>query len=440
VGAFAISEQARSRAFVELLAGGKIRLKNPDEARRYAQIVRRQTEIDVLVEANGLSRSIAESIHKTDRDLEMRAETPPAAPISLEFESLTSVATARLDDVTAFLGKEAALLAFFVGEKETSTFLVQDGTVQAWNHPVGREALRALVEAVRLDIEQGASAESRDTSRAELDVLTARIYRELLEPAFAGLTKSVVYIAPHGPLHYLPLSAVSDGRSHLVDRYTLLTTPSATALTYLTKKQGSTSATTLVLANPDLGDRRYDLPNAEREGAAIQKSRTDTTVFSGAEASETRLREWAPKTGVLHIAAHASLDVRHPLESAILLAADGTHDGRLTAGEVFGLSLPSSLVVLSACQTGLGAIASGDELIGLTRAFMYAGAPSVIATLWRIEDESTATLMTEFYERIKTESVANALRAAQLAVRNRYPHPFYWAAFGVYGLDRVVKP
>jgi CHAT domain-containing protein len=292
------------------------------------------------------------------------------------------------------------------------------------------------VEQIRAAVGKGAAASSGLAARAELDALTANLYRDLLAPAFARLTKRIVYVAPHGPLHYLPFAAISDGREHLIDRYTLLTTPSGTVLTYLAKKQKTAPATTVVLANPDVGDRALDLPYAEREGAIVQARRAGTILFSRSDATKGRLREWAPKSGVLHVAAHARLDVRRPLQSAVLLAPGEGHEGRLTAGEVFGLTLPSTLVVLSACETGLGSLASGDELIGLTRAFMYAGAPQVVATLWRISDESTAELMDEFYGQLRTQPPAQALRAAQLRLRTRYPDPFYWAAFSVFGHAR----
>ena len=102
----------------------------------------------------------------------------------------------------------------------------------------------------------------------------------------------------------------------------------------------------------------------------------------------------------------------------------------------FGLTLPGSLVVLSACETGRGKLAAGDELIGLTRAFMYAGAPQLLATLWQVDDKASSLLMDEFYRELATRPPADALRLAQTKVRTTYPHPFYWAAFTTYGLYR----
>jgi CHAT domain-containing protein len=241
---------------------------------------------------------------------------------------------------------------------------------------------------------------------------------------------------PHGPLHYLPFAAIHDGSKYLVDRFTLLTIPSGTVLTYLEKKPITTKGATVVFANPDLGDPRMDLPFAEREGTAIQTRRPDTVLLKRSAAMEARARKLAPGASLLHFASHATFDADRPLNSAVMLAPGEGDDGALTAGEIFGLRLPGSLVVLSGCETGMGKVASGDELIGLTRAFMYAGAPQLVATLWQVEDEATALLMEEFYKGMPEKPAAEALRQAQMSIRSRYPHPFYWAAFTTFGHHR----
>jgi CHAT domain-containing protein len=118
-----------------------------------------------------------------------------------------------------------------------------------------------------------------------------------------------------------------------------------------------------------------------------------------------------------------------------LLAPDETHDGSLTVQDVYGLDLArADLVVLSACETQLGAQSRGDELVGLTRAFVYAGAPTVIASLWSVNDQATAVLMAAFYRHLREgRSKAQALQAAQSETRALYPHPYYWAAFVLTG-------
>ena len=117
---------------------------------------------------------------------------------------------------------------------------------------------------------------------------------------------------------------------------------------------------------------------------------------------------------ILHFAAHTELKQDDPLSSAVLLAKSGDDNGRLEVRDIFGLDLKTSLVVLSGCETALGRLSSGDELVGLTRAFIYAGTPSVVASLWKVDDASTASLMSSFYKNLKTKSKVESLRQAQL--------------------------
>jgi CHAT domain-containing protein len=132
---------------------------------------------------------------------------------------------------------------------------------------------------------------------------------------------------------------------------------------------------------------------------------------------------------MLHFAVHAELNEEDPMSSALLLAGDGKDDGRLKVGEIFSLNLKAGMVVLSACETGLGKLNSGDEMVGLTRAFIYAGTPSVVTTLWKVNDRSSYELMREFYQRLKTVKKSEALRQAQLKTMKEFPEPFYWAAY-----------
>jgi CHAT domain-containing protein len=327
-------------------------------------------------------------------------------------------------------------LSFFVGDEKTTVMVLQDGQVSGWVKPLGRAALVERVGELRRLIEAPDQKKTKEGDIKEIERLGQALYRDLLEDAAKAIKKPVVYVVPHGPLHYLPFAAIHDGAKYMVDRFTLLTIPSGTVLTYLEKKQSADKGATVVFANPDLGDPRMDLPFAEREGTTIQARRPETVLLKRNGAMEARARKLAPGASLLHFAAHSTFDADRPLNSAVMLASGEGDDGALTAGEIFGLRLPGSLVVLSGCETGMGKVASGDELIGLTRAFMYAGAPQLVATLWEVEDEATALLMEEFYKGMPAKPAAEALRQAQVSIRSRYPHPFYWAAFTTFGHHR----
>ena len=176
----------------------------------------------------------------------------------------------------------------------------------------------------------------------------------------------------------------------------------------------SQSGKVLALGNPDLNDPKMNLEFAEIEAKEIKGLYPQSTVFLKKEATEERAKSLSPQNDIIHFASHAELNEDDPLASAIRLAKSDKEDGRLEVREIFGMDLKASLVVLSACETGLGKLSSGDELVGLTRAFIYAGTPSVVASLWNVEDSSTAQLMASFYKNLKTMTKVEALRQAQL--------------------------
>jgi len=437
-------ERARSRAFVDLLAGSRLHLGNAADTNRYQAAIQKQAEIEMLVQEGRVPREVVTEIHDTLRGIKTvkddtkitstAVKNDAKTATTAEFDSLAAVQTATIAAVQSVAGREAAILAFFVSEEKTTLMLLQDGRLTAWVKPVGRERLTQQVQQFRSLLEgpgkQGAAA------LQEIHARGRELYRDLMAPPAGLLNKPVLYILPHGPLHYLPFAALYDGTGYVMDRVTLLTVPSATVLTYLEKKPRARQGPTVVFANPDLGDTRFDLPYADQEGTAIHMRVPSAILLRRNDATETQARRRALDAKVLHFAAHATFKQDRPLDSAVMLAPGGGQDGALTAGEIFGLTLPGSLVVLSACETGRGKLAAGDELIGLTRAFMYAGAPQLLATLWQVDDKASSLLMDEFYRELVNRPPADALRLAQTNVRATYPHPFYWAAFTTYGLYR----
>jgi CHAT domain-containing protein len=160
------------------------------------------------------------------------------------------------------------------------------------------------------------------------------------------------------------------------------------------------------------------------------------SVLVRGEATEDRAKSLAGGARLLHFATHGELNESDPLASGLLLAPGGGDDGRLEVREIFGLDLQAQLVVLSACETGLGQLSTGDELIGLQRAFLYAGTPAVVTTLWKVDDRASFVLMREFYGRLAKADPARALQEAQRAALKEFPHPFAWAAFGLTGVGR----
>jgi CHAT domain-containing protein len=184
-----------------------------------------------------------------------------------------------------------------------------------------------------------------------------------------------------------------------------------------------------------LGLEDPSIPHVTEEVRGIGRSLERAQVLTGPAASSEQLRARGGESSMIHIAAHGLFRADNPLFSALRLA-----DGWLTVNEIYQLELGGSLVTLSSCETGVGQVATGDELIGLSRAFFHAGAPALVVSLWKVSDASTTELMQSFYENLRaSESVAAALQGAQRDTMARFPHPYHWAAFQVTG-NGQLKP
>jgi CHAT domain-containing protein len=202
-------------------------------------------------------------------------------------------------------------------------------------------------------------------------------------------------------------------------------------LRYLFAKRNPNQQRLLALGNPD-----GSLPATENEAQAVAQLYGVKPLLRK-QATESQLYAQAGKIDLLHLAAHGIYDPFNPLFTRLELAPDAQHDGHLEVHEVYGLNLAhANLVVLSACDTGQGSLSNGDEIVGLAQAFLYAGAPAIVTTLWPIDDGASAVLMASFYRHVRSNgSAAEALRAAQLEVltKEQWRSPYYWAAFGLSG-------
>jgi CHAT domain-containing protein len=199
----------------------------------------------------------------------------------------------------------------------------------------------------------------------------------------------------------------------------------------------------LALGNPIISEPLPSLQFSEQEVKAIT-SLYGTNALTGSAATETAVRTQAADKSILHLAVHGEYNLYNPLFSTLYLASDSTNDGRLEVNEIYELDLTKStnLVVLSACQTQIGSISAGDEIVSLNRAFIYSGTPTVIASLWNVDDKATAILMEKFYANLKAEmGKAEALQQAQIDTRKQYPNPYYWASFVLTGdPGKVASP
>jgi CHAT domain-containing protein len=325
---------------------------------------------------------------------------------------------------------EALVLFGFPGERGVALVVTAE---EARSVRLPRaEVIDALAQAL------GADSPGDDTTEA-----TRRLEGTVVSPLALPATARRVFVSPDGPLSLVPFSLLLPGRE-------VVYIPSATTRRLLLTERERTGEGILALGDPDYETDGAGANRLARTAAGIgfpplpgtreEAIEVGDVVLLGAEASEAGLRfalSRRPRWRAVHLACHGVVDPRHPLLSALALTPVGGDDGFLTALEVFGLRVPSDLTVLSACRTGKGKQFRAEGLVGFVRAFLYAGTPRVIVSLWNGDDRSSHALMTEFHRLWKGGlSTAGALRVAQEKVRAvpEWSHPYYWAGWSLWGL------
>lgn len=419
--AFDTVEHAKSRALVDMLASKSdffVREADPQQLRRSLEQINALEAAAVEKDAP----SSADTALKVRGLSTVRQQLHQQAP---ELASLVSVGSTPLSHIIELLPTDTALVEYYRGSKELLGFVLKSGQIEVFK--LEAAGLEGDIQALRGAIEQ---------MQGDAWVQVAsRLYSRLWQTLEKSLADSRrILLVAHGVLHYLPFATLRapDGQL-LVDRHSLHFLPSASVLKYLPRRSVAAQAALLALGNPDLGDSRQDLKFAGEEAEAVSKLFADGRVMLRKAASETNLRNSGSAFRRLHIASHGRFRADAPLDSGLYLASDEANDGLLTVGELYSISLPADLVTLSACETGLGKIVNGDDVVGLSRGFLYAGARSIVASLWSVDDHATSDLMQNFYQKLAAADKVEALRQAQLNTRRMYPHPFFWAAFQLMG-------
>ena len=321
---------------------------------------------------------------------------------------------------------------------------------------IGKEFDEAVALVLRPDGERivslgaaselASACEALDATDPDADPTAAlgTLRRLLVESLKLEAGVKQVLLSPEGPLCYVPFGALFD--------QAVAMTPSGTTHVVLVDEGRAKGEGILALGEPDyagvsegaqaiyVGGRTLSpLPATRKEVETV-----GTTTLLGAQASEAGFEATlatAKRWRAVHFACHGLVDIDRPMLSSLALSRAGEDDGFLTALEILHTRIPADLAVLSACETGKGKIVLGEGIVGLTRAFMFAGAPRVICSLWKVDDEATQALMIKFYElwnpkEGKGLGAAEALQQAQAFVRSqeKWKHPYYWAAWVLWGL------
>jgi len=434
--ALEVSEQARARAFLDLMNAREVAEVRTVTDRRPVE-TGHVASVRPAVDTPGPVRG---ALAGTTEAIAARVAEP------IDITSPVSVTAASYEVLQREAGRlRTTLVSYWVSEEATHIWLATPaGQLVSHTTRVARAELARHVKALwaGLDVaslpETSLRSDGEDpAAAARAPISTRRAARELyrwliepLEPHLPRVTGARLTIVPHGPLNRLSFAALVDGRNrYLVERFTTHYSPSASLLevTGTMRRPGPRRIPSpmLLVANParmtdGAGHQLPELPGAAAEVQAIVRTLggRGATVLDGAAAGEDAVVAALAGKRTVHFATHGVVRDDEPLESFLALAsaapaAAEDSNGRLSAHEIYRSRLDADLVVLSACRSGTGDV-GGEGIAGLTRAFFYAGTPSVVATLWDVVDGPPARLLPDFYRELNTTDKATALRRAQL--------------------------
>ncbi len=345
-----------------------------------------------------------------------------------EFGSLQTASTLDLEAIRAMVPEGAMILEFF--EARDTVFCCCLGRETLEVKPlttmtlVREQQQRLSFQLAKFRLGSDYTERFADTLLSATRTHLRALHEELIAPLEPQLAAEHLIVIPHGSMHYLPFHAFLGDGGYLIDRFSLSYAPSANVYALCAAKLAAPGTSSLVLGVPTPG-----APGIREEVEAIAEVLPDAALYLGEEATEARLRDQGAGARLIHIATHGFYRQDNPMFSAIQLG-----DSRLTLFDLYRLRLDAQMVVLSGCGTGLNVVEGGDELIGLSRGLLYAGARSAVMSLWDVADESTVSFMRGFYGSLLGGlAPARALREAMISIRESHPHPFFWAPFVLVG-------
>jgi CHAT domain-containing protein/Flp pilus assembly protein TadD len=427
--AFRLLEQMRYRSFRGVL----VRLGDPREPRPPGA-----GELDAVRRIEELTRRLDRGFDEEDwdelrrayagyEDLVLRSELAAA-----DYRRAAAARPVALAELRSRMPAAEALVEYVLTGERAFALVVLRDRVSTVALPVAASQLEAKVKLFRrlLFDEDGAWRP-----------LAAELGRLLVEPletdgSLAGVRR--LAFVPMGFLHELPFAALETaGSGFLIERFTLMTTPSATLWDRRQTAPAGDGAVAFGLLQASTPEPLAPLAFAEEEAATVAKALGGEARL-GPQATEASFKALAPPARIVHVAAHGLLEKRVPLHSRLRLEPGGGDDGNLTVREILGLDLAAELVTLSACETGWSGSAGLEvDRVGFVEAFLYAGAANVLASLLPVADSAGASFMTAFYEELDGQPPGEALAATQrrMSASADFSHPRYWAPFVLVGRD-----
>ena len=489
--AFEYAERAKARALLDMIYEGKI-FHNLSEIPEDVRNKFLKNEKELEKKHTDLSNELAKVEPQRDANLiftlnsEINALQTKKAHLLEKikrkfprYHQLTNPKTLTAEEVQReILDDNQILIEYLVGQQHLFVWALTKSDLKFRALDLTRGELEDRLAQISPLFQKEKAAQDIQIDHRWANIQADRLhdlYQILIEAPVGDVIKPgmEVIIVPDGVLHYFPFEILVTELKGNTIHYWVETHPisyaaSASLLNPKLEWEGHAGSDFLAFGNPDFGSEqskgiitwvnslvpfksilrgtRFEpLPYSELEVEAIAENFSDRAVLTGRQASEARFKKIAPEYRFIHLATHNITDDRHPMYSKIILAQTGNQkeDGYLQTYEVYNLRLNADLVVLSGCNTGLGRLSRGEGIIGMARAFLYAGAPSLVVSLWPVKDESTAELMKLFYRNLKAGMPKNqALQKTKVELiraKGWKRDPFYWGAFVLIGDWKAVK-
>jgi CHAT domain-containing protein len=435
---FGYIEQAKSRAFLDFLSTSRSSSWFAPQAqtehdRRIRDLREelnwyfRMTEMAQLKQASRhqLNQLRAES-RRREREL-LKLSRERASPSDQEVE-VQLATTFTVQQVRDSMSADTTILEYFQVQGQIVVILLGRDRLQLV--PLGAHSrISALLELLQLQLSKfrlGPGYVTRFTTVLLNATQThlRDLYKLLVEPIREFLSARHLAIAPHGAMHSLPFHALFDGRRYLIDDFTISYAPSASVYSLCQVRTTQAHRGSLVLGIPDPA-----VPCVQEEVEAVAACLPDSEMLLGTAATAESLRQKGACSRFIHIATHGYFRRDSPMFSGIRLG-----DSFLSLYDLYQLKLPVELVALSGCSTGLNVVVAGDELMGLARGLIHAGAETCLLTLWDVQDQSSTRLMKLFYGNLPgCGTKALALQQAMWQMKSEHPHPYYWAPYILVG-------
>lgn len=407
--AFQFSERARSRVLLDLMEGS---LSFQPNSEKSSQLY---LQLDALRNDSWRVSIGGTTSHPGKREKQiiriMRRLQYSKNPRAVKQPSLTQIQAA--------LDPDQALISFYWIDSRLNAFVFsREGISSRVSITDSDEAFKSY-QLFRFHLER--KRHDPRASASLCDPHLKSLYYRLIAPIYPILKNYRTWtIVPHRWLHALPFHCMKSGNNYLVDIHRIQYAPSVSVF-LRSKSQNLEIGTEKLL----VGYADQNAPLIEEEVSTIRDIYPTARAITGAEATSTQFKRFARESGLIHVASHGRFLPDQPLFSGILLK-----DGWMALPQIYQLQLKSSLVTLSGCETGGQEILAGDELMGLIRAFLYAGTQSVLVSLWRVFDHSTAFFMKRFYaELAEGNSKLEAWREAMLRTKDQWNHPYDWGPF-----------